>query len=103
MEGVLVTARREGSTISHTVSTRADGTFSFSGDILSAGKHVLSVRAIGYEIDGAVPSVTISNEAARSVLKLRKVADIVPQVTNAEWIASMPGGINDKKQLLVSR
>ena len=100
MEGVLVTARREGSTISHTVSTRADGTFSFSGDILSAGKHVLSVRAIGYEIDGAVPSVTISNEAARSVLKLRKVADIVPQVTNAEWIASMPGGINDKKQLL---
>ena len=100
MEGVLVTARREGSTISHTVATRADGTFSFSGDILSAGKHVLSVRAIGYEIDGAVPSVTISNEAARSVLKLRKVADIVPQVTNAEWIASMPGGINDKKQLL---
>jgi streptogramin lyase len=100
MEGVLVTARLDGSTISHTVSTRADGAFSFPGDVLPAGKHVLSIRATGYEIDGAAPSVAIGNDATSIDLKLRKAADIVPQVTNAEWIASMPGGVNDKKQLL---
>jgi virginiamycin B lyase len=100
MEGVLVTARLDGSTISHTVATQAGGVFSFPGNVLSAGKHVLSIRATGYEIDGATPSVAIDDKAATVDLKLRKASDIVPQVTNAEWIASMPGGVNDKKQLL---
>jgi virginiamycin B lyase len=100
MEGVLVTARLDGSTISHTVATRAGGAFSFPVNVLPAGKHVLSIRATGYEIDGAAPSVAVDDKATMIDLKLRKVADIVPHVTNAEWIASMPGGVNDKKQLL---
>src|SRR3954451_15667310 len=64
MEGVLVTARLDGSTISHTVATRADGGFSFPSDVLPEGKHVLSIRATGYDIDGAAPVVTIGDAAA---------------------------------------
>jgi virginiamycin B lyase len=98
MEGVLITARLAGSTISHTVATRADGSFSFAADVLAPGDHALTIRATGYELD-APARVTIGDAPATADIKLRKTSDIVPQITNAEWLASIPGGVNDKKQL----
>src|ERR1700758_5354609 len=46
MEGVLVSARRDGSTITTTVVSHADGVYSFPADRLPAGHYTLTVRAV---------------------------------------------------------
>ena len=45
MEGVLVSAKKEGSTIATTVVTDDKGNFSFPADRLSPGKYKISIRA----------------------------------------------------------
>src|SRR6202047_409030 len=51
MEGVLVSATKEGSTVTVTVVTGKDGRFSFPASKLDPGQYVLRVRAVGYEVD----------------------------------------------------
>src|SRR5262252_4561762 len=52
MEGVVVTAKKAGSTIAISVVSDAEGRFSFPADKMEAGEYALRIRAIGYEIDG---------------------------------------------------
>ena len=52
MEGVLVSAQRDGSPITITVVTGADGRFSFPAGKLEAGQYALRIRAVGYELAG---------------------------------------------------
>ncbi|HYY61854.1 MAG TPA: carboxypeptidase-like regulatory domain-containing protein, partial [Burkholderiales bacterium] len=49
MEGVLVSAKREGSTITVTVVSDAQGRYSFPEKRLAPGRYALRVRAVGYE------------------------------------------------------
>src|SRR5260221_14102272 len=61
--------------------------------------YVLRIRATGYELEAPV-SVDVVLALVREVdLKLRKVRDVTPQLTNAEWIASFPGSPEQKKFL----
>src|SRR5437867_11703300 len=99
MEGVVVSAKKAGSTVTISVVSDASGRFSFPAAKLGSGDYALRVRATGYELDGPV-SVDVVLAVTREVdLKLRKVADITPQMTNAEWIASFPGTPEQKKFL----
>src|SRR5262249_51713700 len=52
MEGVLVSAKKEGSTITTTVVTDGQGRYSFPAARLEAGKYTISIRAIGYKPGG---------------------------------------------------
>src|ERR1700726_4500497 len=52
MEGVLVSAKREGSTITTTVVSNDKGQFSFPADRLEPGHYNISIRAAGYDLDG---------------------------------------------------
>ena len=52
MEGVLVSAKKEGSTITITVVSDDKGQFSFPASKLDAGKYNITIRAIGYKLDG---------------------------------------------------
>ncbi|MDB5652258.1 MAG: hypothetical protein JWL62_3778 [Hyphomicrobiales bacterium] len=99
MEGVLVTARLAGSTIAHTVVTDAAGEYRFPDGLLKPGKYSLKVRAIGYELDGAAAAEVPDEGTATRDIKLRKTKNIAGQLTNAEWLASMPGATGQKKQL----
>ena len=47
MEGVVVSARRAGSTITVSVVSGADGRFSFPRNRLEPGAHSIRIRAIG--------------------------------------------------------
>lgn len=98
MEGVLVTARLNGSTISHTVVTQGDGSFSFPSKLLANGAYSFSIRATGYRMDGDV-TAELRGSPVSVAINLRHDPDLPPQLTNAEWLASMPGSMNDKKQL----
>ena len=53
MEGVLVSAKREGSTITTTVVTDAQGRYSFPAARMQPGKYTISIRAVGYKLDSA--------------------------------------------------
>jgi hypothetical protein len=50
MEGVLVSAKREGSTVTTTVVSDAKGRYSFPSARLDPGHYMLRIRAAGYEL-----------------------------------------------------
>src|SRR5213594_2841088 len=99
MEGVVVSAKKAGSTVTVSVVSDAQGRFSFPSAKLGSGSYSLKVRATGYELDGP-GSVEITLALPVAVdLKRRRVRDITPQMTNAEWIESFPGTPDQKKFL----
>ena len=50
MEGVVVTARRAKSIVQVSVTTDAEGRYSFPRDRLEPGAYTLDIRAVGYDI-----------------------------------------------------
>src|SRR5712691_7676372 len=53
MEGVVVSAKKDGSTITISVVTDAQGRFAFPAARLEPGKYTLKARAAGYGLGGA--------------------------------------------------
>ena len=53
MEGVLVSAKKQGSTITVTVVSDAKGEYAFPASRLEPGTYQLTIRATGYALDGA--------------------------------------------------
>jgi hypothetical protein len=99
MEGVLVSAKREGATITVTVDSDAQGRYSFPRNRLEPGKYALRIRAVGYELDGAASAEVTADKTATADLKLRKAKDLAAQLTNTEWLMSMPGTDEQKYML----
>ena len=99
-EGVLVSAKRSGSTITVTVVSGKDGSYSFPAGRLDPGQYSLRIRAAGFELDGPDQIVVAAERTATVDLALRRTKDIAAQLTNAEWLASMPGTDAEKGQLL---
>src|SRR6202046_5933841 len=52
MEGVVVSARKDGSTITVSVVSDDKGHFSFPASRLDPGHYAISTRAVGYDLDG---------------------------------------------------
>src|ERR1700732_2853783 len=52
MEGVLVSAKLDGSSVTTTVVTNAQGIYSFPADKLAPGHYSIATRAVGYRLDG---------------------------------------------------
>src|ERR1700693_1701430 len=52
MEGVLVSAKLDGSNVTTTVVTNAQGIYSFPADKLVPGHYSIATRAVGYRLDG---------------------------------------------------
>ena len=100
MEGVLVSARKEGSNITFTVVSDAAGRLDFTPAKLAAGRYSLLVRAVGYELDGS-STVDVPSQGQTSIdLKLRKARDLAAQLSNTEWFISMPGSAEQKRPLI---
>src|SRR5258706_191216 len=100
MEGVVVSAKRDGSTISVSVVTDAQGRFAFPAARLEPGHYTLKARAAGFEIDGARAADVAAGSAASADIRLRKVKNLSAHLTNAEWMSSMPGTDAQKRFLL---
>jgi len=99
MEGVLVTAKKTGSTIAITVATDEQGRYRFPSQRLEPGHYAISIRAVGYDLDGPTTIDISSQKTAVGDLKLRKTANLSLQLTNAEWIESVPGTPEQKSSL----
>jgi streptogramin lyase len=100
MEGVLVSAQREGSPITVTVVSDAKGHFRFPAGRLAPGPHRIRIRATGYDLDGASTVAIDASKPATLDVKLKPTADLAAQMTNAEWMASVPGEPREKGALL---
>lgn len=99
MEGVLVSAQQDGSPITVTVVSDARGRFRFPDGRLSAGHYRLRIRAAGYELDGP-KEIELGAAPADVSVRLRKSSDLAAQLTNTDWLMSMPGTAADKRPLL---
>jgi streptogramin lyase len=99
MEGVVVSAKKEGSPITISVVSDAQGRFSFPADRLEPGKYTLKARAVGYDLPNTTADVA-AGKSATAQLKLTKTRNLAAQLTNAEWLLSMPGTEEQKKFLL---
>jgi virginiamycin B lyase len=100
MEGVVVTAWKEGSTISVSVVTDATGRYNFPESKLYEGDYALKIRAIGYELLGPSAVDVRPGVTAGADIRLVRTENVAAQLTNAEWVASMPGSDEQKKFLL---
>ena len=100
LEGVLVSARKSGSTITVTVVTDKDGHYSFPAARLEPGAYALRIRAVGYDLDGPTQVSVAADKTTTADLALRAAKDIASQLSNAEWLASLPGTDAQKGQLL---
>src|SRR5579863_1193853 len=90
MEGVLVGAKKAGSTITVTVVSDEHGQYRFPASKLSPGQYALRIRAVGYDLESPT-KIDVSATTTTADLKLRKAADVAAQLSNAEWFASLPG------------
>ena len=90
MEGVLVSAKKAGSTITTTVVTNDKGQFSFPAGRLEPGHYALTIRAAGYVLSGP-KEVDVGSGGATAELKLAKTKKLQAQLSNAEWLLSAPG------------
>ena len=98
MEGVLVSAKKQGSTITVTVVTDGKGRYSFPADRLDAGRYALAIRAAGYDLDGP-KQVDIAAGGSTVDIGLVKTKNLANQLSNAEWLISAPGPDNLKANL----
>jgi streptogramin lyase len=96
MEGVLVSAHRDGTNITVTVLTDHDGRYAFPPGRLDAGHYAVSIRAVGYDLSGPDKVDIAANAPASLDLTLRKTTDLAVQLTNAEWMESIPGTFPQK-------
>ena len=91
MEGVIVTAKKDGATIAISVVSDDKGHYAFPADRLEPGHYNIKIRAIGYFANGRPGANVAAGKTASLDLKLDKTDNIAPQLTSAEWLASMPG------------
>jgi virginiamycin B lyase len=100
MEGVVVTAHKDGSVVSISVMTDAKGHYSFPENRLEPGHYSLAIRAVGYDLAAPAASDVASEQTASVDLKLDKTKNLAGQLTNAEWMMSIPGTEAQKANLL---
>src|SRR5713101_77792 len=100
MEGVIVSAKKDGSTITVSVISNDQGRYSFPAARLSPGRYSLQIRAAGYDLEGPKSAEVKTGEPTTADLKLRKTRNLSKQLTNAEWMMSIPGTDDDKLQLI---
>jgi virginiamycin B lyase len=100
MEGVVVSARKDGSTITVSVISDDKGHFSFPASRLDPGHYAISTRATGYDLDGPKDATITAGQEDKIDVKLQPTKNLTAQITNAEWLMSMPGTDDQKAQLL---
>src|ERR1700730_9263160 len=91
MEGVLVSVKETGSSVTTTVITDQRGRYSFPQSRLEPGSYAVRIRATGYDLPDATTLDAVAGKTTAADLKLQKARDLASQLSNAEWLASVPG------------
>jgi streptogramin lyase len=100
MEGVLVGAKKQGSTMTVVVVSDAEGRFSFPRDRLAPGDYALSIWATGYELSHPATVEVTAGKAQDVDVELGPSDDLAAQLSNTEWLLSIPGTEEQKRSFL---
>lgn len=100
MEGVVVGAARDGSTITVEVVSNHAGEYELPASRIAPGRYHLRIRAAGYELAAPAEITVHGGGTTTANLSLRTVADIDDQMTNSDWLLSMRGNRRQKELLL---
>jgi streptogramin lyase len=102
MEGVLVSARKDGASFTVTVVSDEKGHYSFPAAKLEPGHYKLTIRAAGYEPNGALAADVAADKPASTDIQLHKITDpkkLASTLSNGEWLMSVPGSEQQKMSL----
>ena len=99
MEGVLVSATRAGSTITTTVVSDERGRYRFPASALGAGRYALKIRAVGYDLAASSSVLVTGRQTSSADVRLVPTKNLAAQLSNAEWLMSMPGSYDQKRDL----
>ena len=91
MEGVLVTAKRVGGPVAITVVTDNRGRYTFPRSRLRSGQYRISIRAVGYDLEDPGTIEVRAGDTKNVNLRLRNTRDLASQLSNVEWLLSVPG------------
>ena len=100
MEGVLVTARRDGANFTTTVVSDAGGRYSFPRTHMGPGTYAVTIRAVGYDLASPGPVTVAAGKTKKVDLTLGKTKDLSAQLTSLDWAMVMPGTPEQKDKML---
>jgi virginiamycin B lyase len=100
MEGVVVTAKKTRSILEVSVITDSQGRYTFPENRLDPGEYTISIRAVGYDINVPTKATVESEKTTTTDIKLKKTKNLASQLSNAEWMMSIPGTEEQKAPLL---
>src|SRR5262249_20932879 len=102
MEGVLVTARRDGANFTVSVMSDAQGRYRFARTHLEPGKYTVTTRAVGYDLADPGPVEVSPKKGTMLDLRLGPTKDLASQLTSVEWVMSWPG-TDDQKSMVTKQ
>ncbi|MGH9679552.1 MAG: carboxypeptidase regulatory-like domain-containing protein, partial [Candidatus Acidiferrales bacterium] len=91
MEGVLVSAKRVGTTVTVTVVTGKNGRYAFPRNRVTPGEYQLSIRAVGFDLATPKMVANVGKAPTEANIKLVKTRNLAAQLSDAEWLMSIPG------------
>src|SRR5262249_5689078 len=100
MEGVLVSARKDGATITVTVASNANGEYRFPAARLEPGAYTFAIRAAGYALARPANMEIAAGKTTVADLALVPAEPRPEEITNAEWLLSAPGPDEMKRLML---
>src|SRR5437899_9169004 len=86
MEGVVVSAKQDGSTVTISVVSDEQGRYSYPSTKVAPGRYAIRIRAVGYELEGPKSVEGGTDNTATADLTPRDSKNIFGQLTNAEWL-----------------
>lgn len=102
MEGVIVSARRDGAVFSVSVVSDAQGRYSFPQHRLEPGTYRLTMWATGFDLADPGPVAVSAEKTVTRDLTLKPTANLSKQLSSREWTISMPGSDDIKRKLVMN-
>jgi virginiamycin B lyase len=99
MEGVVVSAKKVGATITVSVISNKQGQYAFPAERLTPGNYQLKIRAIGYDMANPHQVIAVKATGSQADIKLNKTQNLDSQLNSAEWLMSIPGTQAQKEKL----
>ena len=75
------------------------GIYSFPADKLAPGHYTITIRAVGYKLDGPKAADVTADAATTADITLNKTNALANQLSNGEWLNSLPGADKVKATL----
>lgn len=102
MEGVLVSAKRIDGTITVTVVSDHHGRYGFPASRMGPGTYRIEIRAVGYDAENPSMVVKIGKGKTEADIKLNTTQELDAQLSDAEWLMSIPGASEQKQYLYMT-